>query len=189
MPRLATLLGSDAGQHSASFAGHNIYSVTLNAWGKIETAKLMTKMRPFSCAVVGIAILAGVQMPALGYTFGGGHANSGAIPSPGGVVAAKVIGQSCSGSLSVSEIDELDAYLAKASKEWSELQEARDKNGTNYRPVSFENLVEFLAKGYGPEYRDPQNCDEGASELAQDMLQRVRKAMISGAPALPGSGE
>ncbi len=76
----------------------------------------MTKCRSLliACAatVAGIAGLPTGENSALAYVYGAQGV------SPGGVIAAKAIGQYCSGSLTTSEIGELDAYLAKAAKEW-----------------------------------------------------------------------
>ncbi len=148
----------------------------------------MTTVRMLSCAAIGIAMIVG-SMRASAYTWEGSNANAGALPSLGGVVDAKVIGQHCSGTLSAPEIAELDAYLVKAGKEWPELEEELKKKLKDYRPISFEEVVQDLTDTYTRKFRDPKNCGPGATEMAQDMLQRVKKMMASGAAVLPTAHE
>ncbi len=143
----------------------------------------MTKSRSLliACvaAVTGIAGLAIGENSAMAYVY-----DSPGV-SPGGVLAAKTIGQNCSGSLSATEMGELDAYLAKAASEWQEQEAARKKDNKDYQPLSFEkDIVEPVTEIFTKRYRDPKNCDAGATESARDMLQRVRKAKANGEPAL-----
>ena len=148
----------------------------------------MTKSRSLliACAatVAGIAGLAIGENSALAYVYEGQGA------SPGGVIAAKAIGKYCSGSLSASEIGELDAYLAKAAKEWLEGEEAKKQKNKDYQPLSFEKkFVDPVTDVFAKKYSDPKNCGAGATEAARDMVQRVRGVMASGAPALIGDSK
>jgi hypothetical protein len=102
--------------------------------------------------------------------------------SPGGAIAAKVIGQHCPGVLSQSEIDELDAYLARDASERRKKAEEATKQDSGYKPFAFEKFRRNFAARMVEKYSNAKNCDAGSAEEARDMLQRIRKFMATGSP-------
>ena len=69
-------------------------------------------------------------------------------------------------------------------------EEASEQKDKDYQPISFEKkFVGPVTDVFAKKYSDPKNCGAGATEEAHDTLQRVRKAMASGAPALIGDSK
>jgi hypothetical protein len=125
--------------------------------------------------LLGLSILLGVTAPAQAYKW------PGRAPAPGGAISAKVIGQNCAGVLSGHEIGEIDAYLGKAGREL----DARAEPGA----PNFETFASGLTATYQAKFGDPAACDADAVEEARDMLQRIRLAMVSGAPLYPAADD
>ena len=88
---------------------------------------------------------------------------------PGGAIAAKVIGQSCSGSLDKREIAELEDYIAQRRAEFM----AGDSDQQHLAKYLFPQLD----RAYQSDYSDPSRCTADTTEMARDMLQRVRRIM------------
>ena len=103
--------------------------------------------------------------------------------SLGSAIAAKVIGQQCVGTLSASDMREIDTYLDKSAEELARKPDAR-KYSVNGAPFH-ETVTQRLTETYTKKYSDPAACDADAFEEAQDTLQKVRKAMASGKPLYP----
>ena len=112
-------------------------------------------------------------------------ARPGDGPDQAPVIWAKVAGQYCSGFLSVSEIGELDAFLAKAASELAQIEEAEK----GPEGLSFAELAKVISKDAEKKYRDPQNCDDSARQNAQWALQLARERTASGKPLYPQDGE
>lgn len=93
----------------------------------------------------------------------------GKSPVPGGAVAAKAIGASCPGVLGEVEMGELSAYL----KRYLDTIGGRD---AQLRERIGGRVLPELERAYMADYSKPGACSAGASEMAQDMLQRVRAA-------------
>ena len=102
----------------------------------------------------------------------------GAGASPGGAIAAKVIGEHCPDTLSASEIAELESYLVQVERQSAAAE--RRKIGLGYNPPPFEAFREGLTERLAGKYRDPKNCDAAAAKQARDMVQQVRSAMAGG---------
>lgn len=91
----------------------------------------------------------------------------GKTPVPGGAVAAKAIGSVCPGILKPGESDELTAYIERYLDTISSRDpQMRERIGGQVLPE--------LERVYTADYAKPGGCGPGATELAQDMLQRVR---------------
>jgi hypothetical protein len=88
---------------------------------------------------------------------------------PGGAIAAKVIGQSCSGALDKGEIAELEDYIARRRAEFM----AGDSDQQHLARYLFPQLD----RAYQSDYSDPSRCTADSTEMARDMLQRVRRIM------------
>ena len=88
---------------------------------------------------------------------------------PGGAIAAKVIGQSCNGSLDKGEIAELEDYIARRRAEFM----AGDSDQQHLAKYLFPQLD----RAYQSDYSDPSRCTADSTEMARDMLQRVRRIM------------
>jgi hypothetical protein len=132
-------------------------------------------LRMLACARPGLALIIFffTSVPAAAYKWPGQEA------SLGGAISAEVIGQRCPGVLSASEVEELDAYIVKVTSELAK-QEETNKKDSAHRPFSYEEFRKNLTEDYERKLSDPKNCKADATEEAQDMLQRVRKAMTSG---------
>lgn len=111
----------------------------------------------------------------------------GEDPAIGGAVAAKIIGQFCSGTLSEPDSKEIDAYLAKASTEWTKNEERQKSKG--YSSPSVQDLIRMLSETYSNKYKNSSACDDGAREEARDILEKVRKVMAAGGPAYPDESD
>lgn len=91
----------------------------------------------------------------------------GKSPVPGGAVAARAIASQCAGVLKAGETDELTAYLSRyLDTIGGRDPEMRERIATQVLPE--------LEKAYLADYSKPGACDSHATEMAQDMLQRVR---------------
>ena len=86
---------------------------------------------------------------------------------PGGAIAAKVIGQSCRGALDKSEVAELEDYIARRRAEFM----AGDSDQQHLAKYLFPQLD----RAYTSDYSDPSRCTADSTEMARDMLQRVRR--------------
>jgi hypothetical protein len=128
---------------------------------------------------IGLLCLAALWLmpvpPAAAYKWPGTGA------SPGAAISAKVIGKNCPAVLTAAEIAELEAYIARAI---SELEE-RAKETPSSRPFSYRMFASNLEADYERSFKDGRPCDADATEEAQDIVGRVRKAMASGAPLYP----
>ncbi|MEQ1695046.1 MAG: hypothetical protein ABL901_04320 [Hyphomicrobiaceae bacterium] len=127
--------------------------------------------------VLAILVATALSHSAMAYKFPGDD------PAIGGAVAAKIIGQFCSGTLSETESKEIDAYLAKASIEWTKNEERQKNKG--YSSPSAQDLIRMLSETYSNKYKSPSACDDGAKEEARDILEKVRKVMAAGGPTYP----
>lgn len=105
----------------------------------------------------------------------------GDTPSIGGAIAAKVIGQQCEDVLAAAEIGELDAFLARALREFAH----RPGIDTAETKKFDERFVPMLTEDYTKKYRNPAACDAAAAEEARDMLRRVRVTMVSNRSIFP----
>jgi len=123
-----------------------------------------------------------MSAPAHAYKFPGDGAPLG------GVVATKVIAQSCAGTLTAPEIAELDAFIGKAAAAM-DTKDAADEKGRGYKTLNSGELIKALTETYTAKYRDPANCNAGSTEEARDMLERVRKVMAAGGPAFPDEAD
>lgn len=101
--------------------------------------------------------------------------------SPGGAIAAKVIGTQCPGVISRAEMGELDQYLARAGAELTAKYAAEDAGSS---PFQYDEFKNNLTATYEKQYEGGA-CDESASEEARDMLQRVRVTMASNDQLFP----
>lgn len=127
----------------------------------------------------------GLALAALTVMTGGAGAYTfpGTEPSFGSAVAAKVIGQHCTGMLTASQATEIDAYIAKSS---SEMVRHNDRRGDrSYNTPSPDELMKSLTGAYTAKYRDAANCNPGALEEVRDTLAKVRVSMANGGPAFP----
>jgi hypothetical protein len=103
----------------------------------------------------------------------------GEAASPGGAIAAKVIGTYCEGVLSTFEQAELDAYIAKAGHE---LDRKAAAASPSERGRPFADFAASLTATYSQDLAKPGACSADAEEEARDMLHRVRAAMTSSSP-------
>jgi hypothetical protein len=100
-------------------------------------------------------------VPALAYKWRGDP------PPEGGAIAAKVIGKHCSGVLTASEIDEIEAYLVEVARD--NANERPDDNG--FSEIFARRFTASMEK----KYSDHAACNADAAEAAQDVLQKIRK--------------
>lgn len=129
------------------------------------------------CAIASLtlAVLA-ASPPAFAYKWPGERA------SPGGAIAAKVIGEQCPGVLSPAEVYELDAFIDRAGRELT-AKYAQENGGET--PFQFEAFRSSLTQTYVADYQNGGRCDGDAAEEARDMLNRIRVAMTSSDPLYP----
>jgi hypothetical protein len=137
----------------------------------------MSRLSICACPGLALIIFFLTSVPATAYKWPGQEA------SLGGAISAEVIGQRCPGVLSASEVGELDAYIVKVASELAKQEETKKKD-SGHRPFSYEEFRNNLTGDYEKKLSDPKNCNADAAEEAQDMLQRVRKAMTGGQPLL-----
>jgi hypothetical protein len=108
-------------------------------------------------------------------------------PSLGSAVATKIIGQFCSGTLSQSESAEINAYIDKATTEWSKNEERKKNQG--YSSLSAQEIVRILTQTYSDKYKSTSACDDDAAEEARDTLGKVRNIMAAGGPTYPDESD
>jgi hypothetical protein len=138
--------------------------------------------RTATARLISILAMSGLAAaPAAAYKWPGENA------ALGSAIAAKVIGKQCVGTLSASDMREIDAYLEKSADELARKPDAR-KYAVNGVPFH-ETVTQRLTETYTKKYSDPAACDADAFEEAQDTLQKVRKAMASGKPLHPDEAD
>jgi hypothetical protein len=81
----------------------------------------------------------------------------------GGALAAKIIGETCPGTLTSAEVAEIGRYIDNTVA-IEKAKSAEDKA-----------LMEHLMPELEADYRSNRTCGVGDAELAKDMLLRVRK--------------
>lgn len=94
----------------------------------------------------------------------------GVGPAPGGALAARVIGLMCPNSLSKEEIYDLDLYIAKKRLEGYQAS-ATDASKRKFEMLFYPDLEgQYIAQ-----YRDGKRCTADETEMANDMVERVRR--------------
>lgn len=101
----------------------------------------------------------------------------GVDSSPSGAITARVIGLMCSGTLRSEDIYDLDLYLS-----WKRIASTK-ANGAEARQewLAYPELESATVSTY----RDPRSCTASATEMARDMVGRVRRD-LTGACAQDG---
>lgn len=98
-----------------------------------------------------------VGFPALADKWPGEHA------PVGGALAAKVIGETCPGTLTGPEVAEISRYIDRLVA----VEKAKGPENKAF--------IERLMPALEADYRSDRTCGLGDQELAKDMLLRVRK--------------
>jgi len=114
----------------------------------------MQKFRPLAIAVlvsIASALPVAAEVPVASHT------------PVGGALAAKIIGETCPGALTSTEIGEITHYLDNIVA----IEKAKSPED--------KALMDRLMPELEADYRSNRTCGVGDDELAKDMLLRVRK--------------
>lgn len=123
-----------------------------------------SQYRFLSC-LLAASVLTGAALPSKAEKW------PGVGSAPAGALAARVIGLMCPGSLSHDDIHDLDIYLAKKRLKG----ETNPANGLNAERRFYPKLeADYIA-----DYRQAESCTADATEMAKDMVQRVRAELKS----------
>jgi hypothetical protein len=88
-------------------------------------------------------------------------------PGWGMAIAARVIGEKCSGSVENGDILLLNDYIAA--------QFTKSLTGSGHGPAWWADLRDTLEKSYVEKYSDPANCTDDAREQAEELVAEVRE--------------
>jgi hypothetical protein len=96
----------------------------------------------------------------------------GTAASIGGAIAARIIAVKCNrpmnpSTLTRAEIAELDSYIDERQTAFMTGSKANQRYGESVFPI--------LARDYDRLYSSPDACTAASSEMAKDMLSRVRR--------------